>query len=490
MYLQKKRSFSVVFLGALLTLLAGCAPGTPPVVTVTPEPLTIIPSAIPGQLNLPAFPGAEGFGAATPGGRGGKVVEVTNLNDAGPGSLRSAIEEPGPRITVFRVAGTIALKSSLRITHPYLTIAGQTAPGAGITLRGDWPGNEGLLEITTHDVIVRFLTIRAGPPSAGDGIEVFASDTHETHNILIDHNSVSWAVNRNLATWYDVHDVSIQWNIFSEALDCSIHAKGCHSKGVLLGGYASDEEKSQPGAYNISLHHNLMAHNGERNPYIKAAGIIDVVNNVVYNPFGTFSHIDMESQLAADLVNYRFNYFKPGPDTEMKYGVRALNAGPFGAEIFVQGNIGPQREHDDLPEINLVDPDSRMFVVSQPFPVESITTTSAVQAYDQVLKGAGAGMGLNCEGIFVPRRDAIDSRIVDEVRQGTGKIIDDPSEVGGWLSIESAAACDDTDHDGMPDNWEKQHGFDLFDPADAIKDLNGNGYTNLEEYLNGADPLR
>jgi hypothetical protein len=197
----------------------------------------------------------------------------------------------------------------------------------------------------------------------------------------------------------------------------------------------------------------------------------------------------MESQLAPDLVNYRSNYFKPGPDTEVKYGIRAINPGPFGAEIFLQGNIGPQLENDHLPEINIVDPDSRMFVVSQPFPTESITTASAVQAYDQVLEDAGASRGLNCDGIFILRRDAIDSRIVEEVKNGIGKIIDDPSEVGGWLTIAPATPCVDTDHDGMPDNWEKQYGFDPNDPADSVQDMNGNGYTNIEEYLNGITPL-
>jgi pectate lyase len=484
------RCISVVLFAALLMILAGCFPNTETVATVTPALLTITPSPLPRQVHLPAFPGAEGFGAETAGGRGGNVLEVTNLNDAGPGSLRSAMEAKGPRVVVFRVAGTIPLKSSLIVTNPYLTIAGQTAPGGGVTLRGDWAGNEGLIQIMTHDVVIRYLTVRAGPPSAGDGIEVFATDAHETYNIVIDHNSVSWAVNRNLATWYDVHDISIQWNMFSEALDCTIHPKGCHSKGVLLGGYASDEEKDEPGAYNISLHHNLMAHNGERNPYIKAAGVVDVVNNVVYNPFGTFSHIDMESQLAPDLVNYRSNYFKPGPDTEVKYAIRAIYPGPFGAKIFIQGNIGPQRESDDLPEVNIVDPDSRNFVVQQPFPAEAITTTSAFQAYDQVLEDAGASKGLNCDGIFVPRRDAIDSRIVNEVQNGLGKVIDDPSEVGGWLNIAPATPCVDTDHDGMSNQWEKLYGFDLDDPSDAAKDFNGNGYTNIEEYLNGSDPLR
>jgi pectate lyase len=483
--------FPLIFAGLIMGCLSGSQPPLRDTLIPGPNsgPAVISTPTADANRPLPVFPGAEGFGARTIGSRGGAVVEVTNLNDAGPGSLRAALEKKGPRIVVFRVAGTIELKTSLVIVNPYIMVAGQTAPGAGITLRGVTSNIDALIQIKTHDVIIRYLTLRAGPPSAGDGMEILASDFHDTYNVVIDHNSMSWAVNRNLATWYDVHDISIQWNLFSEGLNCSIHPKGCHSKGVLIGGYASDENKDKPGAYNISLHHNLMAHNGERNPYIEAAGIIDVVNNVAYNPFGTFSHIDMVYQLAPDLVNYVGNYYKPGPNTEVKYGIRALNPGTFGAEIFVQGNIGPQRESDNLPEINIVDPSAREFVVSDPFPSEAITTTTALQAYGDVLEDAGASKGLGCDGTFISRRDAIDRRIVDDVRNGTGKVIDDPSQVEGWLTIPSAAPCADSDHDGMPDIWEEKYDLKPNDASDASEDANGNGYTNIEEFLNGAGPL-
>ncbi|MBK8616099.1 MAG: pectate lyase [Anaerolineales bacterium] len=438
---------------------------------------------------LPAFPGAEGFGAMAAGGREGRVIEVTNLNDAGEASLRAAIEAKGPRFIVFRVAGVIELESDLVIMEPYLTIAGQTAPGGGITLRGVNSQITALINIQTHDVVIRFLTLRAGPPSAGDAMEIFASDRHDTYNIVVDHNSLSWAVNRNLATWYDVHDLSIQWNIFSEGLNCSIHPKGCHSKGVLIGGYASDENKDKPGAYNISFHHNLMAHNGERNPYIEASGVVDVVNNVAYNPFGTFSHIDMIYQLTPSLTNYIGNIYKPGPNTEVKYGIRVLNSGAAGTGIFVQNNIGPNRESDSLPENSIVDPASRQFVMSTPFPADMITTTTALQAYEQVLSGAGANIGLNCDGTLFLRRDDIDTRIVKNVRDGTGGIIDDPSEVGGWLAVLSDIPCLDSDHDGMPDEWEQIYGFDPIHPADGSQDADGDGYTNIEEFLNNTRPL-
>ncbi len=496
MRIRARSVFLPRILWLILASLIGCLPPLPsaPTMSPSPEPDTAQPVILTSSPKQPrplsAFPGAEGFGARTMGGRNGKVIEVTTLNDSGPGSFRAAIEEKEPRIVVFRVAGTIQLKTSLLITNPYITIAGQTAPGDGITLRDGNAEVEALIQIQTHDVIVRFLDLRAGPPSAGDGIEITSSNSHETYNIVIDHNSVSWAVNRNLATWYDVHDISIQWNIFSEGLNCSIHPKGCHSKGVLIGGYASDENKNKPGAYNISLHHNLMAHNGERNPYIEAAGMIDIVNNVAYNPFGTFSHIDMVDQLAPDLINYIGNYYKPGPNTEMKYGIKAINPGAFGTEIFVQGNIGPGRESDDLPEANIVDPDTRLFVVSTPFPAEATVTTTAFQAYDQVLEEAGANKGLDCGGAFFMRRDAIDNRVVDEVRNGTGKIIDDPLEVGGWLTIPPAVPCADSDQDGMPDAWEQKYALDPNDASDASKDSNGDGYTNIEEFLNGTNPLR
>ena len=268
----------------------------------------------PDPSPIPAFPGAEGFGAMTVGGRGGRVIEVTNLNDAGPDLCEPLSKQKDRGSLSFVVAGTIELESSLVITNPYITIAGQTAPGEGITLRDVSSAVDAILLIETHDVVIRFLTLRAGPPSAGDAMMIQASDAHDTYNVVIDHNSISWAVNRDLATWYDVHDISIQWNIFSEGLNCSIHPKGCHSKGVLLGGYASDENKNKPVPTTSHFHHNLMAHNGERNPYIEASGVIDVVNNVAYNPFGTFSHIDMVYQLAPDLVNYIGNYYKPGPE--------------------------------------------------------------------------------------------------------------------------------------------------------------------------------
>jgi len=458
---------------------------TPLIPASSPLPLTPTLTQS-GAINAYAFPGAEGFGSSTPGGRGGKVIAVTNLNDSGQGSLRAAIEAPGPRTVIFRIAGTIKLQSTLDITEPYITIAGQTAPGAGITLRDIDADADPLMRIETHDVVVRYLSFRAGPPAAGDAMNI-DTRTHLTYNIVVDHNSMSWGVDQVFATWYDVHDISIQWNIFAEALDCSIHPKGCHSKGPMLGSYSSDKNRNQPGARNISFHHNLMAHNGERNPLVKTSGVCDVVNNVVYNPVGPSSHVDMEYQLMSIPVNYIGNYFKPGPDTVGRYGIRASNINSLGAEIFVQGNIGPHRWSDDVAEYQIVHPDTRRYLVESPHPAAPVTTATAFEAYHQVLADAGANVGLGCDGRFFQRRDAIDARIINDVINGTGKIIDDPLEVGGWLTIPAASPCQDTDLDGMPEVWEKMFDLNPNDPSDSGVDANGNGYTNLEEYLNGAN---
>jgi pectate lyase len=446
------------------------------------------PSPTVNPEKIPAFPGAEGFGAQTTGGRGGRVIEVTNLNDSGSGSLREAVNASGARIVVFRVAGTIGLNTPLRIANPFITIAGQSAPGGGITLRPLSAQADPLMEITAHDVVVRYLTFRGGPPSAGDDIAI-VTQNHQTYNIVMDHISASWAVGRNLMTWYDVHDITFQWSILSEGLDCSINPKGCHSKGALLGGYASDENKDQPGAYDFSFHHNLMAHNAERNPLVTMSGVCDVVNNVSYNPRNAYGQVDMQEQLTQMQVNFMGNYFKAGPNTDSgEYGVSTAHEGALGAEIYVRGNLGFDRMDDSQPEENIVEPAARGYVVAARNPAPGVGATSAGEAFANVLAQAGSNRGLNCDGSIFNRRDAIDARVVSEVQNGGGQIIDSPSQVGGYLTIPAAAACPDGDHDGMPDAWENTHGFNPTDPADALLDFDADGYANIEEFLNGTAP--
>ena len=433
-------------------------------------------------LALPAFPGAEGFGSETVGGRGGAVYLVTNTNNSGPGSLRACVEAIGPRIAVFRTGGTITLTSTLRFNNPYITIAGQTAPGGGITVRG------ADISIGTHDVIIRYLTSRRGAGGSNHALYIGGNGETDIYNIIIDHCTMSWGTDETTESWYGPHDYTIQWSIISEGLDCSTHSKGCHSMGVLLGGYALSESKTTPGVRDISFHHNLMAHNGARNPLVKAAGLADIVNNVAYNPNGTFSHVDMDQQLTKVLANFVGNYFKTGPDTSEKTAIKTINAGPYGAGIYIEDNIVRYRNGSELTGINVVYSGSRGYVVSSRHSAPSITTSSAYDAYTQVLNDAGSNKGIDANGNFFSRRDAHDTRIIIDVTNGTGTRIDSPSDVGGWLTIAPGTPYTDSDNDGMPDEWENIWGFDPNSFSDNNQDADNDGYTNLEEYMNGTSP--
>jgi hypothetical protein len=388
------------------------------------------------------------------------------------------------------VAGTIEVNTSLVITKPYITIAGQTAPGGGITLKTNGAGAD-TLDIATHDVVVRYLTFRPGPGGENHGSQI-ASNGTALYNIMIDHDTYSWGVDSDIETWYRVYNASIQWSIISEGLNCSTHSKGCHSKGLMIGGYAGSESHNTEGSENISVLHNLLAHNADRNPLMQMCGIAQVVNNVTYDAQFTFSHQQFNCPGYESYVNWIGNYHKKGPSSESDNDLKVVPAESgtmYGGKLFVQGNIGPSRPDNSQPDSNWVDPDSQSFIVTTPAAAPTVTTTDAQTAFNDVLAGAGNNQGLTCDGTWVDRRDAIDTRIVNDVKNGTGKVIDDPSQVGGWLTIASAAACADSDNDGMPDAWETKYGFNPQDPADASQDANGNGYTNIEEFLNGMNPL-
>lgn len=374
---------------------------------------------------LPAFPEAQGFGSSAIGGRGGRVIPVTNLNDRGSGSLRAAIEAEGSRIIVFEVSGTITLDSGLKIRNPYVTIAGQTAPGSGITLRNSPHSASAPLTVKTHDVVLRYLRSRPGsnPNETGnlDALTI-AGQPGEVYNIMVDHCSLSWATDEVVSTFYDVHDVTIQWSIISEGLDCATHIeKGerqCHSMGLLLG---------SAGSKNISIHHNLFAHNRRRNPLVKTAGVTDIVNNVIYNSGSG------ENSLAPTLVlgdygnipvNYVGNYFKPGVNSgAVDWFIDTKNEP---VSVYIEGNRAVR---------DIIEPNSAQWLTRRRHPAPTVTTTSAQVAYQQVLERAGATCGLNSKGGFEFNRDPIDKRIVAEVRQGTGHIINDPLEVGGWATM-------------------------------------------------------
>lgn len=438
-----------------------------------------------------AFPTAEGYGKYTVGGRGGEVYEVTNLNDSGKGSLREAVMAKGPRTVVFRVSGTIDLQSPLTIRNPYITIAGQTAPGDGICLKR-YP-----LNIGADEVIIRYIRVRLGDES---GKDTDAISCRGRKNIILDHVSASWSIDETMSV-YMCENVTIQWCMITESLSQSNHVKGSHGFGGIWGSnYATH-------------HHNLIAHHSSRNPrFASGGGYNDYRNNVVYNwgynscYGGEYNHPNIQNTFGSFHVNMVANYYKPGPATQPgEVSYRIANPSYRGGidnygKWYIADNVVegyPEVSKDNWNGGVQVKGDEQHIAalkLEAPWEAMKIADETAAEAYEQVLKHAGASW---------PRRDAVDERIVQEVRGGyatyegasykkeakvadmqrkTG-IIDSPEEVGGWPQLKSVPAPVDSDHDGMPDEWEKQHGLNPHDAQDR-NETGQDGYTHLEVYLN------
>ena len=426
-----------------------------------------------------AFPGAEGFGQFTTGGRGGKVIEVTNLNDSGVGSLRAAVEADSARTLVFRISGTITLNSKLTIRNGNITIAGQTAPGDGICIKDEQ------FSVAADNVIIRYIRFRPGDEKQ---IELDALGGVRQKNIIIDHCSMSWAIDE-VVSFYDNENFTLQWCLISESLYHSYHSKGNHGYGGIWGGKGA------------SFHHNLLAHHSSRTPRFCGSRyhgepekeIVDHRNNVIYN-WGFNSAYGGE----AGNQNMIANYYKAGPATNlgsMKYRIVSPSHddkyGPYGKWYIADNYV---YEYSNITADNWaggVQGDYWQTVtrVYEPLPYAPVLTHSAEDAYDLVLSDAGA---------VLPKRDSVDMRIIEEVKTGTATyggvwgtgsgIIDSQTDVGGWPTLHSVPAPTDTDHDGMPDDWEIKYDFNPIDPSDNIEDSNNDGYTNIEEYLNGTDP--
>jgi pectate lyase len=448
--------------------------------------ITLLCVCAPAAMAVVAFPGAEGHGAYSMGGRGGDVYHVTNLGDSGSGSLRYGITSAGGtastgRTIVFDVSGTISLASTLTVNKSYITIAGQTAPGDGICIR------DHRLGVAANHVIVRYIRCRLGDESLteDDGIWIMSG-----HDIIMDHISSSWSVDEVFSCSTNaagLTNVTVQWSMITEALNNSIHGKGAHGYGALIRG-CYDEK--------YTYHHNLWAHNASRNPrpgnydstvsgghpyYEDPCGLLfDFRNNVIYNWSGSRPGYDADLDSVCR-YNYVGNYAKLGPQSSAGY---LYAAGCKYFRGYYAGNYyNGSYATDDWTRVSWngtwTAAQKTAYKMSVPFDAGTIETDTALNAYTRVLSHAGASL---------PHRDPVDTRVANEVATGTGQIIDTQGQVGGWPTLNSLPAPLDTDRDGMPDAWETARGLNPTNAADRnYHDLSAD-YTNLEVYLNSLIP--
>lgn len=450
-------------------------PGSPPT-TSGPNPI---------QESALAFPGAEGYGKMATGGRGGKVIKVTNLNDDGPGSLRAAIAETGARIVIFEVSGNIKLKSKIQLKNPNITIAGQSAPGDGICIQ-DYE-----LNIDADNVIIRYMRFRMGDLTKNEQDALWGRYHQQ---IIIDHCSMSWSIDE-CSSFYANKDFTLQWCILSESLNQSFHEKDDHGYGAIWGGSSA------------SFHHNLLAHHNSRNPRFDGGsrsgtgtspfGIdkVDFRNNVIYN-WGSNSAYGGEN----GEYNLVANYFKPGPGTTSSKKNRIMEIyqetdlskyAPGYGRFYIADNELDGNAAISLNNWNggvdkgsgLSDANFANAKVLTAFFSDKLSSHTAKQAYAAVLAYGGASL----------KRDAVDARIVKETKDGTvtfngsktGKrgIIDSQSDVGGWPVLQQGTVPKDSDGDGMPDEWEIAKGLNP-NVANANGRNLSTAYDNLEVYLN------
>lgn len=469
--------------------------------------LTLCQLTTPAQADTkektPAFPGAEGFGRYTTGGRGGAVYHVTTLEDTNSkGSFRWACNQKGARTIVFDVSGTIYLTSSLNLQYGDVTIAGQTAPGDGICI-ADWP-----FTIKADNVILRYLRFRCGNRNVahheGDGLGAM-----DRHDIIVDHCSVSWSIDECLSV-YGSKNLTVQWCIASQSLQNAGHSKGAHGYGGNWGGSGA------------SYHHNLMVHHTSRTPRLgprpstQTDERMDMRNNVIYNWGGEGCYGG--EGMNVNIVN---NYYKPGPTTEKRDQTRQMRIAAVGirtssytahdsdkpnewdkmwhvwGKYYVNGNVntkypkvtkdnwtyGIYNQIDNSKVDNTYTQATKDSIrLDQPMAFVAVTTHSAHDAYERVLDYAGCSKS----------RDELDAVIINDVRDSiatytgngcTPGIINTQDDAGGWPTLTGKKAPKDSDGDGIPDDWEDIHGLDMDDASDGKK-VTASGYTNLEIYLN------
>lgn len=413
--------------------------------------------ATPSPATLMAFPGAEGWGAVSHGGRGGRVIKVTNLNLSGPGSLSEACAADGPRLVVFEVSGVI--RGNVRITKPYITIAGQTAPGAGITVEGIISSyNYGV-----HDVIIRHLRVRPrrATGAGGDCIQLGGRGPANTgsYNIILDHLSLSWG-NDEIIDLYHTHDATVQWCTIEESDDQG-HSKGPHNYGLIS---AAEDNGA------VSVHHNLWAHHARRIPCMapyRENAADDFCNNIIYNCRGGYVD-DGHGNRAKSPVNLHKNYYRRGPQTvdrvypyalspDMTYYVRDNFFEDWGYQNHPR-HWKPASHPGGVPRwIQFNNNGGEIDVPAKTPPIELV---DAKEAYELVLAKAGCWP-----------RDRVTNRTISEVTTGTGawgrNAPAEPTEEWFLEGLTPKKPLEDTDRDGMPDTWEKAHGLDPSDSSDA-----------------------
>lgn len=451
---------------------------------------------------LAAYPSCQGGGCGTGGGRGGTVIEVTNLANSGTGSLRACIQASGARTCVFRVGGTIPLSSTLSINNANLTIAGQTAPGGGIQLDGralDGAG-AGIFQINTHDVILRYVRVRKGwstycynnpNPGCGFGISMITpvGSTVDVYNIVIDHNSVEWNTDEGIEVWDNSNSavvrgaITISWNI--EAWPLDNHAT-CYMNGAQA---AADTS----GMLNIDMHHNLCAFAGNRMPAIGAKSG-RFVNNITYAWYG--ASISMAIAGATwDGIN---NLYKRGSGVSRHpFSIYDSSTFPTDATWYLSGNIGPQQPNPSGDQWLLATmlsgyQGSETGAVPTQFRRSSALTNTAFPIAAEPAAGleasllpvVGASRRLACDGTWIAARDAVDSLVVTNYNAGTGGLINNESAAGGFPTLAAGTPCPDADHDGMPDQWETARGLNPNNAADR-NTVDQVGFTMLERYLAG-----
>jgi len=448
-------------------------PGAAPVMCVTNE--------------VVAFPGALGFGKATKGGRGGRIVHVTNTNNAGVGSLRWALEDiTEPRIVVFDIEGRINLTEEVEIKSPYVTVAGQTAPGEGLVITG------ARISVEAKEVIIRGMRFRAGDDPNGDvgrnrdNLAIGGNGDIGVENVIVDKSSLLWSVDENFSIWGTAKNITFSNSIVGLALYDSIHVHETatngqtapHSMGVIIG-----HKKGDPNSRGISLVRNLMTSNKYRNPFIKGADEFELVNNYIFNPGAAHQNISIGGTDDASSMALVGNYFEDGRDTngsESRPGIDMRGTDP-GSEVYLADNF--MTDHNESTrdqESDMVHGKTQYLVSSSPFTLQTEDI-----GYENVAAHVLENVGpRSLDG----ERDPIDEVVLDKVRDKSIKIIDTPSEIGGYnLYNFNSSTIIDSDGDGMPDGFENQYaafGFDAM-VADDGGDYDGDGYTNIEEYING-----